>query len=118
MKRIEEKGVETRMARAILVLKKRRGSAQLIQAAMSIMILIAIGAVIVSMTVGIGSQITQNFPQPTPNSLFDNLTKVFNTSVNQGASLLPAVFLVGFGVIVLGAVLYIWAWFSPRPVGR
>ena len=102
----------------VLVLKKMRGTAQLIQAAMAIMIMIGIGAVVLSLVMGIGSQITQNTPQPTQNTLFYNLTTAFNRAVNQGMGLLPSVFLIGFGVIVLGAIMYIWGFFSPAPAGR
>jgi NADH:ubiquinone oxidoreductase subunit 3 (subunit A) len=102
----------------VLVLKKRRGTAQLIQSAIAIMIVIAIGAVVFAITMGIGSQITQNTPQPAQGSLFYNLTQAFNRAVNQGMGLLPSVFLIGFGVIVLGAIMYVWAWFTPRPIGR
>ena len=92
--------------------KKRRGNAQLIQAAIAIMIMIGIGATVFALVMGIGSQITQSTPSPATNTLFYNLTKIFNSSVNQGVNLLPAVFLVAFGVIVLGAIMYIWAWFG------
>ena len=105
------------VARAALVLKRRKGGTQLIQAAIAILVLIAIGAVTVSLTIGIAGQILQNVPQPQPNTLLYNLSKSFDTAINQGVSLLPAVFMVGFGTLVLGAILYIWAWFSP-PAGR
>jgi MFS superfamily sulfate permease-like transporter len=105
------------VARA-MVLKRRRGGTQLVQAAIAIMVMIAIGAVVVSLTLGIAGQILQNVPQPQPNTLLYNISRTFDTAINQGVGLLPAVFLVGFGVLVLGAILYIWAWFSPRPAGR
>jgi len=99
--------------------KKRRGNVQLIQTAIAIMIMIGIGATVFALVMGIGSQITQNTPAPAANSLFYNLTRTFNSSVNQGVNLLPAVFLVAFGVIVLGAILYIWGWFGGgRGFGR
>jgi len=99
--------------------KKRRGNIQLIQSAIAIMVMIGIGAVVFALVMGIGSQITQNTPTPTTNSLFYNLTKVFNSAVNQGVNLLPSVFIVGFAILVLGAVLYIWAWFGGgRGFGR
>ena len=106
-------------AKQVLVLKKRKGNVQLIQTAIALMVLIGIGAVVVSLTLGIGAQITQNTPAPAPNTLLYNLSRTFNTAVNQGLNLLPAVFLVGFGTLVLGAILFIWAWFGGlRSVGR
>ncbi|WP_288008002.1 hypothetical protein [Thermofilum sp.] len=100
-------------------LKKRRGNVQLVQTAIAIMVMIAIGAVVFTLTNGIGSQIAQSTPSPATNTLFYNLTKVFNNAVDQGVALLPSVFLVGFGVIVLGAIMYIWAWFGGgRGLGR
>jgi hypothetical protein len=95
-----------------LRLEKRRGNASLIQAAIATMIMIGFGAVVFVMVMGIGSQITQNTPAPATGTLFYNLTKVFNSAVNQGINLLPAVFLVSFGTIVLGAIMYIWGWFG------
>jgi MFS superfamily sulfate permease-like transporter len=106
------------MSVARAALKRRKGGTQLIQAAIAILVLIAIGAVTVSLTIGIAGQILQNVPQPQPNTLLYNLSKAFNTAINQGVGLLPAVFLVGFGTLVLGAILYIWAWFSPPGRGR
>ena len=97
--------------------KKRRGNIQLIQAAIAIMILIGIGATVFALVMGIGSQITQNTPAPAQGTLFYNLTSVFNKAVGQGVNLLPAVFLVAFGVIVLGAILYIWGWFGGGHIG-
>jgi MFS superfamily sulfate permease-like transporter len=108
------------VARAMLAkpaLKRRQGGVQLVQAAIAIMVMIAIGVVVVSLVIGITSQILQNVPQPQPNTLLYNLSRTFDTAVGQGLNLLPAVFMVGFGVLVLGAILYIWAWFSP-PAGR
>jgi protein-S-isoprenylcysteine O-methyltransferase Ste14 len=102
-----------------LRLEKRRGNIQLIQTAIALLITIGIGAVVFSLVMGIGSQITQNTPAPAPKSLFANLTSIFETAVSQGANLLPSIFLVGFGVIVLGAIMYIWAWFGGgRGFGR
>jgi archaellum biogenesis protein FlaJ (TadC family) len=102
-----------------LRLEKRRGNTQLIQTAIALMVMIAIGAVVVSLVVGIGGQITANTPAPPAKSLLYNLSMIFNTAVGQGVALLPSVFLVGFGVLVLGAILYIWAWFGGgRGFGR
>lgn len=98
-------------------LKKRKGGVQLVQAAIALLVMIAVGAVVVALVVGIAGQILQNVPSPQPNTLLYNLSRTFDTAINQGVSLLPAVFLVGFGVLVLGAILYVWAWFSP-PAGR
>jgi len=98
-------------------LEKRRGNIQLIQAAIAIMILIGIGATVFALVMGIGSQITQNTPAPAQGTLFYNLTQTFNKAVGQGINLLPAVFLVAFGVIVLGAILYIWGWFGGGHIG-
>jgi hypothetical protein len=100
-------------------LKRRKGNVQLIQTAIALMVTIAIGAVVVALVIGIGGQITANTPPPPANTLLYNLSRTFDRAVNQGVSLLPAVFLVGFGVLVLGAILYIWAWFSGgRGFGR
>ena len=99
-----------------IVLRKRKGNVQLIQTGIALLVLIAIGAVVFSLVTGIGGQITANTPAPPSGSLLYNLTVTFNKAVNQGVGLLPAVFLVGFGIIVLGAVMYIWAWFGG--VGR
>jgi len=99
-----------------LRLEKRRGNIQLIQTGIALLVLIAIGAVVFSLVTGIGGQITANTPAPPAGSLLYNLTLIFNKAVGQGVGLLPAVFLVGFGVLVLGAVMYIWAWFGG--VGR
>jgi hypothetical protein len=102
-----------------LVLKRRKGNVQLIQTAIALLVMIAIGAVVVALTLGIGGQILQNTPAPPTNSLLFNLSRTFNTAVNQGMGLLPAVFLVGFGTLVLGAIFYIWAWFGGiRGAGR
>jgi hypothetical protein len=102
-----------------LRLEKRRGNIHLIQMAIALMVMIAVGAVVVALVVGIGGQILQNTPAPPANSLLYNLTQVFNTAVGQGVALLPSVFLVGFGVLVLGAIMYIWAWFGGgRGFGR
>jgi hypothetical protein len=108
-------GVEDKMVRTVL-LKKRRGSAQLIQYALAVMIIVAIGGVVVALIVGFTSPILQYVPQPPQGTLFYNMTQSFNKAVNQGMNLLPAVFLMGFGVMILGAVMYIWGWFSPRPL--
>ena len=99
-----------------IVLRKRKGNVQLIQTGIALLVLIAIGAVVFSLATGIGGQITANTPAPPAGSLLYNLTVTFNRAVGQGVGLLPAVFLVGFGVLVLGAVMYIWAWFGG--VGR
>jgi MFS superfamily sulfate permease-like transporter len=101
----------------LVKLKKRKGGVQLVQAAIALLVMIAVGAVVVALVVGIAGQILQNVPSPQPNTLLYNLSRTFDTAINQGVSLLPAVFLVGFGVLVLGAILYVWAWFSP-PAGR
>ena len=106
-------------ARQVLVLKKRKGNVQLIQTAIALLVMIAIGAVVVALVVGIGGQITANTPAPPANSLLYNLSRTFDRAVSQGVGLLPAVFLIGFGVLVLGAILYIWAWFGgSRGFGR
>jgi len=102
----------------VVLLKKRRGNTQLIQTAIAILIMIGIGSVVFALVMGIGSQITQNTPQPAQGSLFYNLSQTFDRSVNQGMNMLPSVFLVAFGVLVLGAIMYVWAWFSPRQFGR
>jgi len=108
---------EKAMSVTVKLLKKRRGNVQLIQTAIAIMIMIGIGAAVFALVMGIGSQISQNAPTPTTNSLFYNLTKVFNSAVNQGVNLLPSVFIVAFGVLVLGTILYVWAWFGGGRIG-
>jgi hypothetical protein len=92
----------------VLVLAKHRGSTSLVHVGINIMILIAIASVVFALIVGIASQITAQIPSPPQNTLLYNLTVTFNKAVNQGASLLGPLLLIGFGVIVIAGVAYIW----------
>jgi NADH:ubiquinone oxidoreductase subunit 3 (subunit A) len=87
-------------------------STNLVHTGINLMILIAIASVVFALVVGIGSQITANTPAPAANTLLYNLTHTFNTAVNQGASLLGPLLLIGFGVIVILGVAYIWRIFG------
>jgi NADH:ubiquinone oxidoreductase subunit 3 (subunit A) len=87
-------------------------STNLVHTGINLMILIAIASVVFALVVGIGSQITANTPTPAANTLLYNLTKTFDTAVNQGASLLGPLLLIGFGVIVILGVAYIWRIFG------
>jgi NADH:ubiquinone oxidoreductase subunit 3 (subunit A) len=87
-------------------------STNLVHTGINLMILIAIASVVFALVVGIGSQITANTPTPAANTLLYNLTKTFDAAVNQGASLLGPLLLIGFGVIVILGVAYIWRIFG------
>jgi NADH:ubiquinone oxidoreductase subunit 3 (subunit A) len=87
-------------------------STNLVHTGINLMILIAIASVVFALVVGIGGQITANTPAPAENTLLYNLTKIFYTAVNQGASLLGPLLLIGFGVIVILGVAYIWRIFG------
>jgi len=94
------------------LLKKRRGSTQLIQTGISIIILLAMAAVVIGILLAIGAQIAASFPSPPPGTLFYNLSRTFTDAINRGAPLLGPLILVGFGVIILASVSYIWAIFG------